>query len=202
MIPSGRSSKRGFGGLNEVGEVRRRNFLARSLVVFVAGWARKLGAQAAAPRFRPLSRAVVVPLDDLASPWRARQFVADAVTLSSAANPNQPVRISGMVVRTAASGDARADQFCAVCVKCPHEHCDSDFVRDPKSLPAEVLQDIGKPLQDPVYLCPCHNSTFRADDGERLAGPAPRGLYRFRVTNVTGTTVEIGEVEEDVLIFF
>ena len=172
------------------------------MVALVAGWARKLGAQAAAPRYRPLTRSVAVPLEELAAPWRARQFVAEAVTLASAANPNQPVRISGMVVRKSAARDARPDQFCAVCVQCPHEHCDSDFVRDPKTLPAEVLQEIGKPVQDPVYLCPCHNSTFRADDGERLAGPAPRGLYLFRVTNVTGTTVEIGEVEEDVLIFF
>jgi hypothetical protein len=39
------------------------------------------------------------------------------------------------------------------------------------------------------------------DTGERLAGPAPRGLYRFRVTNVTGAAIEIGEVEEDVLLF-
>jgi Rieske Fe-S protein len=107
-----------------------------------------------------------------------------------------------MVVRTtAASGEPRPDHFCAVCVKCPHEQCDSDFVRDPASLPAEVLQEIGKPLQDPVYLCPCHNSTFRAADGERIAGPAPRGLYRFRVTSLTGTVVTIGEVEEDALLF-
>jgi Rieske Fe-S protein len=181
--------------------MKRRRFLGTVVAFFAVVRARLFG-QAPAPRFRPLSRPVVMPLEDLSTPWRARQFVAEAVTLSSAANPNQPVRISGMVVRTAAPGETRAEQFCAVCVQCPHEHCDSDFVRDPKTLPAEVLQDIGKPLADPVYLCPCHNSTFRADDGERLAGPAPRGLYRFRVTNVSGTSVEIGEVEEDVLIFF
>jgi len=144
---------------------------------------------------------VEVPLTDLSGPWRARQFIADATTLSSAANPNQPLRISGMVVRTAATSEPAPDHFCAVCVKCPHEHCDSDFVRDPKSLPAEVLQEIAEPLQDPVYLCPCHNSTFRARDGERLGGPAPRGLYLFRVTSVTGTVVTIGEVEEDALLF-
>ena len=54
----------------------------------------------------------------------------------------------------------------------------------------------------PVYLCPCHNSTFTMAGGERLGGPAPRGLYQFRVTGVTQTHVEIGEVEEDVLLFF
>ena len=39
-------------------------------------------------------------------------------------------------------------------------------------------------------------------EGERLGGPAPRGLYRFRVTAVTDAAVEVGEVEEDVLLFF
>ena len=56
-------------------------------------------------------------------------------------------------------------------------------------------------MKDPVYICPCHNSTFKVEDGERLAGPAPRGLYRFRVTNVSAAAIEIAEVEEDVLIF-
>ena len=39
-------------------------------------------------------------------------------------------------------------------------------------------------------------------EGERLGGPAPRGLSRFRVTAVTDAAVEVGEVEEDVLLFF
>jgi hypothetical protein len=35
-----------------------------------------------------------------------------------------------------------------------------------------------------------------------VAGPAPRGLYRFRVTGVSEAAVEVAEVEEDVLVFF
>ena len=54
----------------------------------------------------------------------------------------------------------------------------------------------------PSILCPCHNSVFAADDGRRLGGPAPRGLYRFRVTDVMETSVVFGEVDEDVLLFF
>ena len=43
----------------------------------------------------------------------------------------------------------------------------------------------------------------RRSSKRRTAGrPAPRGLYRFRVTGVTETSVVIGEVEEDVLLFF
>ena len=178
--------------------IRRRHFLGQGLMLMLAGFGRRLWAQAL--RFRPLARPVVVPLEDLTTPWRARQFVADGVTLSSAATPNQPIRVTGMVVRTAAGGN-QPDRFAAVCVRCPHEGCDVDFVADPKTLPPEVKGEIGHDVSNSVYVCPCHNSTFKAEDGERLAGPAPRGLYRFNVTKVTETALEIAEVEEDVLIF-
>jgi nitrite reductase/ring-hydroxylating ferredoxin subunit len=166
----------------------------------LVGMSRRLWAQGNPPlRYLPLARPVLVPLAELSAPWRARSFVAEGVTVASAAKPNQPIRISGMVVRTAAGDEP--DKFQAVSVLCPHEHCDCDFVADPSRLPDEVVQEIGHPVKQPVYLCPCHNSTFKVEDGERLAGPAPRGRYRFRVTAVSATAVEIGEVEEDVLIF-
>ena len=166
----------------------------------VAGFGRRLMAQNASPRYRPLARPVVIPLDGMATPWRAQPFVADGVTLSSAATPNQPIRITGMVVRIAAGGNT-PERFAAVCVRCPHEYCDVDFLADANQLPPEVQQEIGHAVDHSVFVCPCHNSTFDGADGARLAGPAPRGLYRFRVTNVTNTAVEIAEVEEDVLIF-
>jgi Rieske Fe-S protein len=121
------------------------------------------------------------------------------VTLESAATPNQPIRVSGMVVRIGA-GDNAPERFQAVCVKCPHEGCDVDFISDPSRLPEEITKQAGR-VTEPVYVCPCHNSTFKMEDGSRLAGPAPRGLYRFRVTGVSAAAVEIGEVEEDVLLF-
>jgi Rieske Fe-S protein len=174
-------------------------FLARGALAAALGFGATVRAQISrAFRYRPLSRPVVVPLDALAVPWQVRPFIADAVTLASAATPNQPIRVSGMLVRTAAG--ERPEEFSAVCVRCPHELCDVDYVEDPKRLPQEVVAEIGRPVGDPVYLCPCHNSTFKVD-GERLSGPAPRGLYRFRVTAVTAAAVEIAEVEEDVLIF-
>lgn len=166
----------------------------------LAGFGRRVWAQAVALRFRPLARPVVVAIEDLATPWRARQFVADGVTLSSAATPNVPIRISGAAVRTAPAGSA-PEHFSAVCLRCPHEGCEVEFVPDPRSLPQDVKDEIGHPVANSVFLCQCHNSTFQAEDGARLSGPAPRGLYRFRVTNVTEAAVEIGEVEEDVLLF-
>jgi len=192
--------------------VGRRTFLGQSLVLTLANLSRRIaaggsrreftfGSQGNDPlRFRRLTRPVLIPLTELSTPWRARRFVADAVTLPSASKPNEPLRISGIAVRTGL-GDSRPDRFSAVCVRCPHEHCDVDFMADPKRLPPEVVQEIGRPVTDAVYLCPCHNSTFKVEDGARLTGPAPRGLYRFRVTAVRDTVVEIAEVEEDVLIF-
>ena len=46
------------------------------------------------------------------------------------------------------------------------------------------------------------DSKYVVAGGDRLGGPAPRGLYRFRVTGVTDRHIEIGEVEEDVLLYF
>ena len=182
--------------------IRRRQLLGRGLMLVLAGFGRRVWAQqqAITLRFRPLARPVVVPLENLAAAWRASPFVAEGVTLSSAATPNQPIRVSGMVVRTSA-GDHDPDRFTAVCVRCPHEGCDVTLLSDPNRLPQEVKDEIGHAVEHAVYVCPCHNSTFKAEDGERLAGPAPRGLYRFRVTSVSDAAVEIAEVEEDVLIF-
>jgi hypothetical protein len=51
----------------------------------------------------------------------------------------------------------------------------------------------------PVFLCSCHSSVFDGvDDGEWIAGPAPRGLFRFRV-HVDADAVEINKVEGDAL---
>lgn len=182
--------------------VSRRRFLGQALLVTALGLARRVWAQGAyVLRYHRLPSPVAVPLNDMLTQWRARLFVADAVTLDTAAMPNQPIRVTGMVVRTGPAGGNTPDQFQAVCLRCPHEGCDVEFVSDPKTLPPEVVAEAGRPITEPVYVCPCHNSTFTAEAGERLAGPAPRGLYRFRVTNVTGTAVEIGEIEEDVLLF-
>ena len=181
--------------------VPRRTFL-QALAILFAGFGRRLRAQGRRfrLRFHPLVRPVLVPRDTLAEPNRVRRFRASGVSLPTAAVPGQTIRVNGMVVRTSDADDA-PDRFRAVCVVCPHERCEVDFVGDPAELHPDVIAEIG-PVDHPVYLCPCHNSAFAADDGRRLGGPAPRGLYRFRVTDVTETSVVIGEVEEDVLLFF
>ena len=180
--------------------LRRRTFI-ESVLLSVLGLARRAWAQA--PRvlhYRPLSRPATIPLAALDVPWRARRFTAQGVSPPTAANPDQPVRVSGMVVRVS-EGTASPERFKAVCTICPHEQCEVDFMADPAALDPLVLAEIGD-VTEPVYLCPCHNSTFTVSEGKRLGGPVPRGLYRFRVTAVTDAVVEIGEVEEDVLLFF
>ncbi len=175
--------------------------LGQGLLLALLGACRRVWAQT--PRFlryHALTQPVVVPLAALTVPGRARRFQARAMSLPSAADPNRPMRVNGMVLRTSL-GDDSPEHFKAVCVVCPHEQCDVDLIADPSELSEYVIADIG-PVDGPVYLCPCHDSAFAVSDGARLGGPAPRGLYRFRVTGVTDTTVEIGEVEEDVLLFF
>ena len=182
--------------------IARRRFLGHGIGLAFLGLSRRLWAQRRRLRYLSLSRPVVIPLATLDTPGRARRFVAQGVSPESAANPNQPVRVNGMVVRVAAGdGSLDRDQFKAVCAVCPHEQCEVDFVADPGQLDPLVVAEIGR-VDDPVYLCPCHNSVFSMDEGQRLGGPAPRGLYRFRVTDVTDSAVVIGEVEEDVLLFF
>lgn len=178
----------------------RRMFLGLGLPLALLGFGRRLRALGTQVlRYRPLARPVLIPLAEVSVPWRARRFVAEAVSPASATEPNRPVRINGMLVRTSAGDDA-PDRFKAIAAVCPHEQCEVDFIADPSQLPAELLREIGS-VREPVYVCPCHNSTFTAAHGERLGGPAPRGLYRFRVTGVTSAAVEIGEVEEDAVIF-
>jgi nitrite reductase/ring-hydroxylating ferredoxin subunit len=182
--------------------VNRRTFLGHTLILAALGLARRAWAQGASVlRYYPLNPPVAVPLSDMLARWRSRLFVASATTLPTAASPNQPIRITGMVVRTGAAGDNTPERFQAVCLRCPHEGCEVQFVEDPQKLPPELVAEIGHPVTEPVYVCPCHNSTFTAEAGERLAGPAPRGLYRFRVTRVSEAAVEIGEIEEDLLLF-
>ena len=115
--------------------ISRRAFFVRGALAAALGFGSTVRAQVSRLlRYRPLSQPVVVPLDAMSAPWRVRPFTAEAVTLPSAATPNQPIRVSGMIVRTSAG--ERPEQFSAVCVRCPHELCDVDYVDDPEAAAA------------------------------------------------------------------
>ena len=93
--------------------------------------------------------------------------------------------ISGVLFRT-------ETDLSALCVTCPHEQCQVDLVTDEGGWPACLASTSSHPL----FECGCHLSVFdAANDGARLSGETPRGLYRFRIGSVSDGIVEITEIE-------
>jgi Rieske Fe-S protein len=161
---------------------KRRSFIAAGLALL--GFGRRASAQrvdSSAPvRYATLTRLVKVPVEAVASAWRAVPFVAEG-----AQGPRR-VLISGVLFRT-------DTQLSALCVTCPHEQCQVDLVTDHERL-ARIA---GENAMHPLFECGCHFSVFdAAHEGARLSGESPRGLYRFRVAGVRDGMVEISEVEE------
>ena len=75
---------------------------------------------------------------------------------------------------------------------CPHEQCQVDLVTDEERL----TRMIGQKSAHPLFECGCHSSVFdAAAEGARVSGETPRGLYRFRIGNVSDGLVEISEIE-------
>jgi Rieske Fe-S protein len=165
---------------------RRRIFLATGLAL--AGLGRRALAQLATPsapvRYVLLTRPVRIPLDAVTAPWRPVSFVAEAMTAG------RRVLISGVLFRTETA-------LSALCVTCPHEQCQVDLVIDE----ARLMRMLGQTATRPLFECGCHASVFdAADEGARLSGETPRGLYRFRVAGVRDGMVEITEIEEVALL--
>jgi Rieske Fe-S protein len=141
-------------------------------------------------RFAPLSRPVRVPLDAVAVPWQQAPFTAEAMAPATAKTPSRRVLISGVVLRRP---NRESQPLTALCLTCPHEQCKVDLVTDLSRLGTLT----GGTATHPLFECGCHASVFDpVQDGARLAGETPRGLYRFRITSITDTEVEIGEIEE------
>lgn len=173
----------------------RRTFLGCGLMLF--GLGRRVWAQlaSASVRFSPLTTPVRIPLDAVATPWHPVAFTAETVLPPAAAVPGQRVRLDGMILRKS-TGDNSADRFTALCMICPHETCLVKFFNDP-IVAAEMSDGATK---DPIFSCGCHRSVFDASEGAKLAGPTHRGLYRFRVAEVSAADVVISEVEEELLL--
>jgi Rieske Fe-S protein len=160
----------------------------------IVSWARGVRTQPTqTPQFSPLSHPARVALSQLVMPLRPVPFVIESRGLPGTPfDAGQPIHLRGMVLRTSTEDDA-PERFRAVCVVCPHEGCEVEVLAAPKDLP-----EVGAAkLTGPIYLCPCHSSMFKLDDGGYIEGPAPRGLFLFRVRSVSGGSVEIAEVEEE-----
>ena len=125
-----------------------------------------------------------IPLEAVTTPWRPVPFVAEATASA------RRVLISGVLFRNDAN-------LSALCVTCPHEQCQVDLVTDE----ARLARMIGEKATHPLFECGCHFSVFdAAEEGAKISGETPRGLYRFRIAGVREGTVEITEIEEVALI--
>jgi Rieske Fe-S protein len=166
----------------------RRTFLALGLLL--AGIGRRAWAQVvdAGTRYFPLARPVRIPLAELSEPWRPVAFVAEAA-VPLPAGGSRRVLISGVVFR-------KSEGLSALCLTCPHEQCRVDLVTDQ----TQLVKMTGRTDSHPLFECGCHSSVFDAqNDGARVAGETPRGLFRFRFAQTGGDSVEISEIEEDAL---
>ena len=157
----------------------RRRFIGAALTLLAfarSAWAQATGG--APIRYAPLSHPVRIPLEAVAARWTPVPFVAEAMA------PRR-VLISGVLFRTDMN-------LSALCVTCPHEQCQVDLVTEE----ARLARMPGNTSSHPLFECACHQSIFdAANDGARLSGETPRGLYQFRIGSVSDGIVEITEVE-------
>jgi Rieske Fe-S protein len=169
----------------------RRAFLALGLML--AGVRRRAWAQPVT-QYAPLSRPVRIPVDQVAVPWSPVAFTAEALAPAAGTTAGRRVLISGVLYRKLV--DANRSELSALCLTCPHEQCKVDLVTNPSVL----LTITGNADHHPVFECGCHLSVFDArEDGARMTGEAPRGLFRFRIAGIQDATVDIAEVEAEAL---
>ncbi len=176
----------------------RRFFIATWLAL--AGLGRRARAQVARDpiKFATLTRPVSIPIQNVAIPWRPVTFVAEAIAPATPTAQPRRVLISGMLFRRgnptgAVDAPVLLEELSALCVTCPHEQCQVDLVTDQAQ-----LGRMGRgTATHPLFECGCHLSVFdAAEDGARISGETPRGLYRFRIGAIKGDTVEITEIED------
>ena len=177
--------------------MRRRVFIALGLMLGGFGrraWASRFRArQTPSPRYASLARPITIPLEKVNTPWRPVNFKAEAT------DSGRRVLITGALFRRSPAVEGRPgtpDDLSALCLTCPHEQCVVDLITDP----GQLVKMTGSASHDPLFECGCHFSVFDArQDGERISGETPRGLYRFRISAVRDGNVEIGEIEEEAL---
>jgi Rieske Fe-S protein len=171
----------------------------------LVGFGRRVWAQLieAAPKYSPLTRPVRIPLDAVKVPWQPVTFTAEATASATSTTARRRVLISGVLFRKETPDNASvgpagsgSEGLSALCLTCPHEQCKVDLVTDP----AQLARMIGGRATNPLFECACHLSVFDALwEGAKISGETPRGLYRFRITDVSDGVVEINEIEETAL---
>lgn len=126
-----------------------------------------LGALASAVISVPMIAYVLSPLIDRPRQiWRtlgpADEFPVGDYKLVSYQDPS-PVEWAGSTAQTAVYVRRQPDNtFNIFSVHCAHLGCPVNWVSTAQ-----------------IFLCPCHGGVYHAD-GERAAGPPPRGLYPYQ----------------------
>ena len=135
-----------------------------------------------------------MPLKEVAESWRPFPFKALCSAPASPGEAATDTLLKGILLRLPPKTRDHSE-LKAFCLHCPHELCFVNFTEDTETVRLPPAIEIDHPL----LVCPCHFSVFNPlADGNRITGPADRGLYRFRL-EVRRTEVEIVEVEEGVL---
>ena len=133
--------------------------------------------------FRPLTEPVDVSLTELGAPASSAPFKAWVAA---------PATTAGELLLRGAVWRLDSGSIEVLCLMCPHEICEVERVADASALAQR--DNVALPPR-PLLVCPCHFSVFDPEaHGERLAGPAPRGLYRFGF-EVADDRVRIDRVE-------
>lgn len=140
------------------------------------GWTR--------PDLLQLKQAVHIPLNLFTEDWQAQPFDAwvtsEEIVAKGASDSETYDRLfSGAVLRLPShnlKSGSDAEHWLAYCTLCSHEVCEVSLLKDTSS----VRLDAEPRPENPLLVCPCHFSVFDPMAQARvLAGPAPRGLYRF-----------------------
>jgi Rieske Fe-S protein len=140
------------------------------------------GTAAVASEFRQLRNVIEIPLAAIEQPGSQVLFKA---WIDEPAAASGELLLRGILLRLQSGS---LDAFSLIC---PHEICEIESVTDSSLLP----RDLGPLPTHPLLACPCHFSVFDPEDGgTKLAGPAPRGLYRFGL-RVVADHVLIDRVE-------
>lgn len=144
--------------------------------------------------FVKLKESVLFPLAAVRRPWEPRRFSARCPDLRPRAGEADELRLNGILLRVPAGKAVPLERrIKAFCLMCPHELCELNYVEDALAVRAEVNPG------HPMLYCPCHFSAFDLPaDGRRIAGPAPRGAFRFRL-RLGKDRIEITEVEKEAL---
>jgi Rieske Fe-S protein len=134
-------------------------------------------------RFVQLVEPVEVSLDEVAAPGSATSF---KVWVEAPATASGELLLRGTLWRL------DSGSLAAFSVLCPHEICEVERVADTGALSRR--ENVALPRR-PLLACPCHFSVFDPEaDGATLVGPAPRGLYQFRL-EADGDRARIDRVE-------